>query len=513
MKLRPILVVGMLIGLGVIATDARAAEPKWGKVVDGLRCRFVPPNGTIAVGLAPTILIEVENASKKDVFWKCPLDWTGASGCDWHNGLDSPDRVVPEWEPRSKLPQGCARPGAGVRIASVHEYVSVWGGGTGRANHKAPMPGFFLLKPGARVSIVCVLPWKIENAGPHTVTGRLWRREIDMAPNTRRDREYVEESMMLCAPIRLNALTADAVRGVAAKEVAASRKALKDKDADVRLHAAVALGNLGAAAAAATPDLLHTLADADGHVRWCVVGALASVAPHDEKLVRALTGALADKEPEGRCRAAEALTTIGPKARSAVPALIRTLKRSCAEKHTDWYIRDTIVRALGSVREAAVPFLIEALSDEDREVRCGLIRALGIVGVKSKDVMPALMGMTNDEDLSVRAHVARAFGRIGPAAVPGLIRMLGDKTVTCEAARALGDLGPAAKDAVPQLIQALKDKRANVRQFAATALGQIGPAAREAIPSLTDALKSKNEHVRAAAEKALKAIQSAPEPK
>jgi HEAT repeat protein len=519
MKVRPILVVGVLVGLGAVVTCAEAgesagvAEPKWGKSVDGLRCRFVPPSGAIAAGLAPTILIEVENVSKAPLFWKCPVGWKGASGPDWHNGLDSPDWVKPSGVTGPRLPQGCARPGAGVRTGSVREYqwVSIYD-----VDRKlsAPMPGFFQLKPGARMSIVCVLPWRIEKAGPHTVTGRFWRREIDMFPNTRRGyKEHVEKSMMPCLPIRLNVLTADAVRGVAEKEVAASRKALKDKDADVRLRAAVALGNLGAAAAAATPDLLDALGDADGQVRWCVAGALAHVAPHDEKLVRGLTGALADKQPGVRARAAEGLATIGPKARSAVPALIRLLKRSCAEKYVGRRTRGIVVHTLISVGETAVPFLIEALSDEDPEVRCGLIRALGIVGVKSKDVMPALIGMASDKEPSVRIYAARAFGHIGLAAapgVPGLIRMLSDKAiegnVAREAAEALGRMGPGARDAIPALVQVARGgpyKNGYIASNAARALGLIGDATGKVIPTLIEALGSKDSHLRFCAVEAL----------
>jgi HEAT repeat protein len=76
----------------------------------------------------------------------------------------------------------------------------------------------------------------------------------------------------------------------------------------------------------------------------------------------------------------------------------------------------------------------------------------------------------------------------------------------------LGEIGPAAKEAVPDLIAALKDQeedvRSNpadpllkdlgghVRRAAARALGRIGPAAKEAVPDLIAALKDQDWSVR-----------------
>jgi HEAT repeat protein len=48
---------------------------------------------------------------------------------------------------------------------------------------------------------------------------------------------------------------------------------------------------------------------------------------------------------------------------------------------------------------------------------------------------------------------------------------------------------PAAKDAVPAMIETLKDKDTGVRKSAALALGLIGPAAKDAVPALIEALK------------------------
>jgi hypothetical protein len=74
------------------------------------------------------------------------------------------------------------------------------------------------------------------------------------------------------------------------------------------------------------------------------------------------------------------------------------------------------------------------------------------------------------------------------------------------AAQSLGKFGPEAKEAVPNLIAALKDESPLVKSGAAFALGEIGDV--EAIAPLKEAGKLPEKEVRDAADAALKRIQS-----
>lgn len=69
-------------------------------------------------------------------------------------------------------------------------------------------------------------------------------------------------------------------------------------------------------------------------------------------------------------------------------------------------------------------------------------------------------------------------------------------------------MGPAAREAVPALIETLRDENesAVVRQWAAWSLGQIGPDARGAVPALVEALGDASPNVREAAAEALEKI-------
>ncbi len=104
----------------------------------------------------------------------------------------------------------------------------------------------------------------------------------------------------------------------------------------------------------------------------------------------------------------------------------------------------------------------------------------------------------------MRRAAAEALGKIGdPQALPALIEALKDKDsgVREVAAGALREIGPQA---LPALIEALKDKDSEVRRAAAEALGKIGGP--QALPALTEALKDEVRWVRRAAVEALAAV-------
>ena len=105
-----------------------------------------------------------------------------------------------------------------------------------------------------------------------------------------------------------------------------------------------------------------------------------------------------------------------------------------------------------------------ALLDEVREEEAGLVE-----GLRAK------LGLGKDRPTGREwLEVADDLAKLGPSAVPELIRALrdSDREVRAFAAWALGELGDAR--GVEPLIAALNDESKVVRSFAAGALGELG---------------------------------------
>ena len=78
-------------------------------------------------------------------------------------------------------------------------------------------------------------------------------------------------------------------------------------------------------------------------------------------------------------------------------------------------VRRTVVESLGIVGDAgvAVPALIEALGDEDSQVRFTTAAALTRLGAAAEEAVPALVNALKDEDRYVRANSVDALRQIG----------------------------------------------------------------------------------------------------
>jgi HEAT repeat protein len=172
--------------------------------------------------------------------------------------------------------------------------------------------------------------------------------------------------------------------------------------------------------------------------------------------------------------------------------------------------------AIGSEAKDAIPALSQILmQDDDQEIRAGAALALYKIG--GKETIPALIVGLDDDFEWVRMNCALALARAGSSAegaVPALkaavekpenrnVNPAFHISVRQQSIQALGKIGPAAKDAIPPLIEALKDKDIQTRARAVTALGCIGADATNAVPLLILLLKEKDEMMQELAGRAL----------
>ena len=235
-------------------------------------------------------------------------------------------------------------------------------------------------------------------------------------------------------------------------------------------------------------ELITQLQDPNPDVRSGAVKGLARFG--DSRAVALLITALQDASESVRGCALQGLKDVGP---PAVPLLIVALKnpeRQVRRKAS--CVIDNIGYKLKEVGDfqAVVP-LIEALQDPTSVVRSHSVTALGKIG--GAQALPAVIAALKTEavrsalDIGVCYRAIEALHRLGETAAECLISALKhrDKAIRRKAATLLGKTGETG--AVELLIGALKDKHPRVRSRAAHALGRIGNPS--AVKPLTVALK------------------------
>ena len=248
-----------------------------------------------------------------------------------------------------------------------------------------------------------------------------------------------------------------------------------------RMEAAAALGRLGPGAKAATPALV------------------AAFPP--------------EKDPFARRAMIAALGAIGPDAREAAPALIAAVRDGYGS--VDDLVGFEAVVALAKVdtdNAASSQYVLAMLRDKNPDVRHRAAALLGLMGGHLQAFAPALAAAMKDENPGVRMEAVRSFMKLRPdagLAVPALAQALGDseKNARFYAANGLADFGPAAKPALKPLMEAIaREKEPDARAREIRALRYIGPEAAEAVPMLLELLKDPNKEVQSQAEKAIKKI-------
>jgi HEAT repeat protein len=163
--------------------------------------------------------------------------------------------------------------------------------------------------------------------------------------------------------------------------------------------------------------------------------------------------------------------------------------------------------ALVGMGPNAVPALIQALDDDSGGIRMRAAAALRRLGPQAQPAASALArALKRDNREDVRRYAAQALGAVSSELHPELIDAVKDESprVRLQAIEGLAVFGPAAREAIPALADAMKDRDGNIINAAAITLAKIG---KEAVPVLTGYSKDKDQRVREAATAALGRIE------
>jgi HEAT repeat protein len=173
-------------------------------------------------------------------------------------------------------------------------------------------------------------------------------------------------------------------------------------------YAAAELGKLGRQAKSAAPQLLNAFEHPDAQVRVNAADALGQVGADPKKAVPALIGLLKDDpEREVRRSAAGALGEWGAAAVAAVPALRKALR---GEGGGWWVAADAIGKIGGP---DAVLALVEAMQSKDDDVRLTATKRLGDLGGAAASAVEALKKAQKDDSReSNRKAAATALKKI-----------------------------------------------------------------------------------------------------
>jgi HEAT repeat protein len=237
-----------------------------------------------------------------------------------------------------------------------------------------------------------------------------------------------------------------------------------DRSASVRQSAAAALGVFDPESRSeyrlvhdllpSLPVLLAALRDPAPEVSNAAAETIRRMGPDAKDAVAELDKILKDPkiDPLTRAPVAQALGKIG--APDAVPALA-TMKEVLADPKTPREVRAAVAESLGKLgRDAgdALPVLGMVLTSADTpvEVRRSVATALGELGADARPALPALKKAIKDEDKFVRCFVMRAMGQMGK------------------------ELGEETKEVVTALLRALDDSVIEVRVAALETFGNLG---------------------------------------
>jgi len=252
-----------------------------------------------------------------------------------------------------------------------------------------------------------------------------------------------------------------------------------DQSQHSQVQVAMALCKLKVEAKGLVAFLTRTLtAHQDSALRKVAGEALAFCSANETDVVPALlSAALHDKDEKVREKANESLTSLKLSQEKAI--------NLCAKQLKDSIYAEAALRNSGAL---AIPVLVEALKEDDADVREKSLRILAGLGELAVTAVPAVTDALRAKDKDIRLAAAKCLWNItknpdGP--VPVLVHLLSEKW-------------PAAKDSA--------EIRRRFLQTVIEALRRIGPPAQAAVPALLAKLSDENRLISESALSALKMI-------
>lgn len=245
----------------------------------------------------------------------------------------------------------------------------------------------------------------------------------------------------------------------------------------------------------------HEILDSTGRVVAKAPAPATSKPALSAQRLEELLAQLKDKDVRRQAQAAAEIGKYGPGTEAAVPSLIEVLKasrRNQGHGRPDESLRIAAMRSLAQIGQPAFPALKELLKDPNEQLRIDAVMILGrcahVLGWMSREMIPG--------------GIDPEIGPALPEALPLLLEAMKDKSdnVRWAAALAIANVRPSPVDSMLVIAAGLKNESARVRAQVARTLGAFGADASPAAEPLIGALGDKDTSVADAAAAALVSI-------
>ncbi|MEO7921655.1 MAG: HEAT repeat domain-containing protein, partial [Thermoanaerobaculia bacterium] len=224
-------------------------------------------------------------------------------------------------------------------------------------------------------------------------------------------------------------------------------------------------------------------------------GLAESARDRAQKLMKTM---LKDRNPQERAEAAQSLGEM--KATDAVPSLITALGDD------DKNVRASAAGALwklGEVSRPAKGALKTAFDDGTGWVRLNAGGALEMLGADRKELLEGYQELLTSNHADIRVEAARRLQGLVPDGVllPVVSKALKDEDadVRSEAEEVMRHLKPEGNDAVATILEGFRSRDSHVRSSTIRQVADIRPIPKEAIPRVIGMLGDSDEYVRKAA--------------
>ncbi len=362
------------------------------------------------------------------------------------------------------------------------------------------------------------------------------------------DKRSILESLIELAP--------RAIESSFAADTVAIAKLLADRDTEVRIHATVLLGAIGAPAKRLLPTLLDQVVDPartpyirpgniPGNLSEATVQAILRIDPQSQESIAkaampALLKLLESGDRSKADSAARVIEKLGPHGRAAEPALLAALDR--AERFEGYAIRSALLKVGDryarqlerTVRDPEAPaqsraealralngappsadatfatLLALTLADEEPVLRAAAVDLCWMSESRAKPVIKDLVRLLGDRALDaardptrigVEDTLVRAIRQAGPEAIPLLVEVVANRRISpfkrIQAAQALVLFGRTARPALNALESAMTSDNAALEAHAATAFLAAGGDLAKARLAFERALKARTESIQA----------------